>query len=53
MFARIVELTGDPDQRDKTNEMDGFIEPFTKELPIEYAVVLKWLMQLEMAGSVG
>jgi Fe-S cluster assembly scaffold protein SufB len=32
---------------------NGFIEPFTKELSIEYAVVLKRLMQLEMAGSVG
>jgi len=25
MFARIVELTGDPDQRDKTNLMDGSV----------------------------
>ena len=31
----------------------GFIEPFTKELPIEYAVVLNRLIELEMAGSVG
>ncbi len=31
----------------------GFIEPFTKELPMEYAVELNRLIQLEMAGSVG
>ena len=33
--------------------INGFIEPFTKELPIEYAVELNRLIQLEMAGSVG
>lgn len=31
----------------------GFIEPFTKELPMEYAVELNRMIQLEMAGSVG
>ncbi|MFA6530265.1 MAG: Fe-S cluster assembly protein SufB [Candidatus Micrarchaeia archaeon] len=31
----------------------GFIEPFTKELPMEYAVELNRLIQLEMEGSVG
>ena len=31
----------------------GFIEPFTKELPLEYAVELNRLIQLEMEGSVG
>src|SRR5438046_2660713 len=33
--------------------VNGFIEPFTKELPIEYAVELNRLIQLEMIGSVG
>lgn len=33
--------------------VNGFIEPFTKELPLEYAVELNRLMQLEMEGSVG
>lgn len=33
--------------------VNGFIEPFTKELPLEYAVELNRLIQLEMAGSVG
>jgi Fe-S cluster assembly protein SufB len=31
----------------------GFIEPFAKELPMEYAVELNRLIQLEMEGSVG
>jgi len=31
----------------------GFMEPFTKELPMEYAIELNRLIQLEMAGSVG
>jgi Fe-S cluster assembly protein SufB len=33
--------------------VNGFIEPFTKELPLEYAVELNRLMQLEMAGGIG
>ncbi len=31
----------------------GFIEPFAKELPMEYAVELNRLIELEMEGSVG
>ena len=31
----------------------GFIEPITKELPLEYAVELNKLIELEMEGSVG
>ena len=31
----------------------GFIEPFTRELPMEYAVEMNRLIQLEMEGSVG
>lgn len=31
----------------------GFIEPFAKELPMEYAVELNRLIQLEMEGAVG
>ena len=33
--------------------VSGFIEPIAKELPLEYAVELNRLIQLEMAGSVG
>jgi Fe-S cluster assembly protein SufB len=31
----------------------GFMEPFTRELPMEYAIELNRLIQLEMEGSVG
>jgi len=31
----------------------GFIEPFARELPMEYAVELNRLLELEMEGSVG
>jgi Fe-S cluster assembly protein SufB len=31
----------------------GFIEPIAKELPLEYAIELNRLIQLEMEGSVG
>ena len=33
--------------------VNGFIEPFTKELPMEYAVELNRLIKMEMDGSVG
>jgi Fe-S cluster assembly protein SufB len=33
--------------------VNGFIEPFTKELPMEYAVELNRLIELEMEGSIG
>ena len=33
--------------------VNGFFEPFAKELPLEYAVELNRLIQLEMEGSVG
>ncbi|MBN2504147.1 MAG: SufD family Fe-S cluster assembly protein, partial [Bacilli bacterium] len=31
----------------------GFIEPFSRELPMEYAVELNQLIKLEMTGSIG
>jgi Fe-S cluster assembly protein SufB len=33
--------------------VSGFIEPITKELPLEYAVEMNRLIQLQMEGSVG
>jgi Fe-S cluster assembly protein SufB len=33
--------------------INGFLEPFVKELPMEYAVELNRLIQLQMQGSVG
>ena len=31
----------------------GFLEPFAKELPMEYAIELNRLIKLDMEGSVG
>jgi Fe-S cluster assembly protein SufB len=33
--------------------VSGFVEPITKELPLEYAVEMNRLVQLQMEGSVG
>ena len=33
--------------------VSGFIEPLVKELPMEYAVEMNKLIQLQMIGSVG
>ena len=33
--------------------VNGFIEPIVKELPMEYAVELNRLIQLQMAGAIG
>ena len=33
--------------------VNGFFDPFIKELPMEYAVELNRLIQLEMVGSIG
>ena len=33
--------------------VSGFIEPLVKELPMEYAVEMNRLIQLQMEGSVG
>ena len=32
---------------------DDFIEPLVKELPMEYAVEMNRLIQLQMEGSIG
>jgi len=42
----------DPDQA-RLTIVNGFIEPFVRELPMEYAVELNRLIELEMEGSVG
>ena len=41
--------------RQKATEMIvmGFLEPFTRELPMEYAVELNRLLQLDMSDSIG
>ena len=41
--------------REKATEMIvmGFLEPFTRELPMEYAVELNQLLKLDMSESIG
>jgi Fe-S cluster assembly protein SufB len=31
----------------------GFIEPFSRELPMEYAIELNQLLKMDMSGSIG
>jgi Fe-S cluster assembly protein SufB len=33
--------------------VSGFVEPIVRELPLEYAVEMNRLIQLQMEGSVG
>jgi Fe-S cluster assembly protein SufB len=33
--------------------LNGFIEPITKEIPLEYAIELNRLIELQMEGSIG
>jgi Fe-S cluster assembly protein SufB len=41
-------------EEDATNMIImGFIEPFSKELPMEYAIELNRLIKLDMSDSVG
>ena len=37
----------------RDDRVSGFVEPITKELPLEYAVEMNRLIQLQMEGSVG
>ena len=33
--------------------VNGFIEPFVKELPMEYALEMNRLIEMEMEGNIG
>jgi Fe-S cluster assembly protein SufB len=44
---------GMSEEQATTMIVNGFLEPFVKELPMEYAVELNRLIQLQMEGSVG
>jgi len=41
------------DEEATTMVVSGFIEPLVKELPMEYAVEMNKLIQIQMTGSVG
>ena len=44
---------GHTESEAKSFIVNGFFEPFTKELPMEYAVELTKLLEMEMKGSIG
>ncbi len=47
-------MSGDISEEEATEMIVmGFIEPFTKELPMEYAVEMNRLIEFEMEGSIG
>jgi len=48
-----LQTRGLDDDDAKQMIVSGFIEPITEELPIEYAVELNRLIELEMEGSLG
>ncbi|WP_125581383.1 Fe-S cluster assembly protein SufB [Lacticaseibacillus suibinensis] len=48
-----LESRGIPEAKATEMIIMGFVEPFTKELPMEYAVELNRLIGMEMDGSVG
>jgi Fe-S cluster assembly protein SufB len=48
-----LQSRGIPEAQAMLMIVNGFIEPVVKELPMEYAVELNRLIQLEMEGSVG
>lgn len=48
-----LESRGVPQGMAESMIVNGFIEPIVKELPLEYAVEMNRLIQLEMEGSVG
>lgn len=44
---------GIPEEQAKAMIVSGFIEPIVRQLPLEYAVEMNRLIELEMEGSVG
>jgi len=48
-----LQSRGIPEAEAAAMIVSGFIEPITKELPMEYAVEMNRLIQLQMEGSVG
>ena len=50
---RNVEFTGISEEEAGKLIVNGFIEPIVKELPMEYAVEMNRLIELQMEGSIG
>lgn len=48
-----LQSRGIPEGQAESMVVNGFIEPIVKELPLEYAVEMNRLIQLQMEGSIG
>jgi Fe-S cluster assembly protein SufB len=48
-----LQAHGIPEEDASKMIVNGFIEPIAKELPMEYAVELNRLIELQMEGSIG
>jgi Fe-S cluster assembly protein SufB len=48
-----LQCHGIPEEEASKLIVNGFIEPITKELPMEYAVEMNRLIELQMEGSIG
>ena len=48
-----LQSRGIPESKAINMILMGFLEPFSKELPLDYAVELHRLMEIEMEGSIG
>ena len=44
---------GIPEEEASKLIVNGFVEPTVKELPMEYAVEMNRLIELQMEGSIG
>ena len=44
---------GIPEEEARTMIVNGFADPVSKELPLEYAVEMNNLIKLEMEGAIG
>ena len=55
LYDGVIREEGTPDQIQGSDDpiVRGFIEPIAKELPMEYAVELNRLIELQMEGSIG
>ncbi len=45
--------SGVPEQEARAMIVNGFAEPISKELPLEYGVEMNNLIKLEMEGAIG
>ena len=52
-FLTYLKSHGIPEDEAGKLIVNGFIEPITKELPMEYAVEMNRLIELQMEGSIG